>query len=91
MAFEWDRNKNEANADKHGISFDEAQYAFFDHNRLILKDEKHSVEEERFFCIGVVNSKICTVRFTHRENAIRIFGASYWREGRMLYEKRNNI
>lgn len=87
MEFEWDNNKNEQNIEKHNISFDEAQYAFYDPNRVIIADDKHSQEEERFFCMGKVNSKVVTVRFTLRGEKIRIFGAGYWRSGRKEYEK----
>ena len=54
-------------------------------------DEKHSLVEERFFCIGKIDDGIVTVRFIMRNQTIRIFGAGYWREGRKLYEKRNKI
>jgi uncharacterized DUF497 family protein len=89
MTFEWDDKKNNENNLKHQISFDEAQYAFFDKNRIILKDEKHSIVEDRFFCIGKIEKKIVTVRFTMRRNNIRIIGAGYWREGRKLYERQS--
>ncbi|MDA3956203.1 BrnT family toxin [Oceanispirochaeta sp.] len=87
MTFEWDDRKNLENHLKHNITFEEAQYAFFDRNRIILKDEKHSIDEDRFFCIGQIDKGIVTVRFTMRRNNIRIIGAGYWREGRKLYEK----
>ncbi len=87
MTFEWDENKNEDNAQKHNISFKEAQYAFFDKSRIIMKDEKHSHIEDRFFCIGKIDTGIVTVRFTMRNSNIRIYGAGYWREGKKKYEK----
>ena len=89
MEFEWDDNKNNANILKHQISFFEAQNAFFDKKRVIALDTKHSTEtEKRYFCFGLVENKIVTVRFTIRKNKIRIFGAGYWREGRKKYEKK---
>jgi len=39
--FEWDENKNRANQEKHGVSFDLAKRAFFDENRLIYEDLEH--------------------------------------------------
>lgn len=87
--FEWDEAKNLANQEKHGISFDEEQYAFFDRNRIIVEDNEHSKNEERFFCFGKVGAHIITVRFTYRNNKIRIFGAGRWREGKKRYEKEN--
>jgi hypothetical protein len=32
---------------------------------------------------------IMTVRFTWRNQKIRIFGAGYWRKGKAIYEKAN--
>ncbi len=87
MTFEWDENKNQENREKHNVSFNEAQYAFFDKHRIILKDEKHSQDEERYFCIGQIEDDIVTVRFTMRKGNIRIFGAGFWRIGRKLYEQ----
>ena len=49
MRFEWDKKKNLLNIEKHTISFYEAQYAFFDEDRVILKDSKHSTAEQRIF------------------------------------------
>jgi hypothetical protein len=91
MTFEWDENKNSINTKKHGVSFQEAQNAFIDPKRIILKDVKHSEDEERFFCIGMTENGIATVRFTMRNNNIRIIGAGYWREGKERYEEENNI
>jgi uncharacterized DUF497 family protein len=86
-SFEWDENKNQINQRQYGVSFEEAQYAFFDKKRLITKDEKHSINEQRLFCIGKIDSGIITVRFTYRKEKIRIIGAGYWRKGKKLYEQ----
>jgi len=64
---------------------------FFDKKRIIVRDKKHSKNEERFFCIGKDGIGIMTVRFTLRNGNIRIFGAGYWREGRYKYEKKHNL
>jgi len=90
MTFEWDENKNKENIVKHDVSFETAQEAFFDKKRIIIKDRKHSKNEERFFCIGNDGNGIVTVRFTMRNGNIRIFGAGYWREGRNIYEQEKN-
>ena len=89
--FEWDEAKNAVNIKKHGVAFNDAQRAFFDPKRVILKDVGHSETEERFFCIGRVDVGIMTVRFTYRMPKIRIFGAGYWRKGKQIYEARNQI
>ena len=65
--------------------------AFLDPNRVIVEDINHSREEDRFYCIGRVGEGIMTVRFTYRDNVIRIYGAGYWRKGRRIYEEQNKI
>jgi uncharacterized DUF497 family protein len=90
MNFEWDDKKDLENVEKHGLSFYEAQEAFFDEKRVILLDAKHSSTEKRYFCIGeTATGGIATVRFTLRSGRIRIIGAGYWRKGKKLYEQQN--
>ena len=84
--FEWDAAKNRLNQEKHGVSFQLAQYAFADPLRVIAQDESHSQVEARFYCFGIVEGGILTVRFTYRAAVIRIIGAGYWRKGKAIYE-----
>lgn len=70
--FEWDEKKNQANIKKHGVSFFDAQQAFFDPKRVIAEDVEHSKEEQRYFCFGQIEEAIMTVRFTYRGLKIRI-------------------
>jgi uncharacterized DUF497 family protein len=67
------------------------QRAFADPQRVILSDEEHSADESRYYCVGRVGGGILTVRFTYRNNVIRIFGAGYWRKGKKLYEEQNHL
>jgi hypothetical protein len=87
MVFEWDENKSVENVRKHGVSFESAQRAFLDMKRKIYHDEKHSTGEDRYFCYGMVEREILTVRFTIRKDKIRIIGAGYWRKGRKAYHE----
>lgn len=87
--FVWDEKKNSENQKKHSVAFGEAQFAFFDRNRVIARDLEHSKTEERYYCFGKCGDRILTVRFTYRENKIRIIGAGYWRKGKQIYEKEN--
>ena len=89
--FEWDSTKDIINQEKHGVSFALAQLAFLDHERVILKDLEHSVDENRYYCLGKVMDGILTVRFTYRKSKIRIIGAGYWRKGKKIYERENKI
>ena len=89
--FEWDEKKNEHNQEKHGVPFEKAKNAFLDPFRIIVEDLEHGSGESRWFCMGKVDGGILTVRFTHRKNRIRIFGAGYWRKGKKRYEEENKI
>ncbi len=89
--FEWDPGKDAENQAKHGVSFGTAQRAFADQKRVIAEDLEHSRTERRFYCFGKVGEGVLTVRFTYRQNKIRIIGAGYWRKGRAVYETQNQI
>ena len=85
VRFEWDPKKDEENQEKHGVSFAMAQFAFADSRRVIAEDLSHSSSEKRHYCFGRIDDGILTIRFTFRDDAIRIFGAGYWRKGRRIY------
>ncbi|MFO7558244.1 MAG: BrnT family toxin [Desulfobacterales bacterium] len=89
--FDWDANKDKLNQEKHGVSFALAQLALLDPDRVILEDLDHGDDEKRYYCLGMVSDGIMTVRFTYRKNKIRIFGAGYWRKGKKIYERENQI
>jgi uncharacterized DUF497 family protein len=89
--FEWDPDKDSVNRKKHGVPFHRAQYAFADPRRVIAKDLSHSQSEDRFYCFGEVDGGILTVRFAYRTSVIRIIGAGYWRKGKAIYERENQI
>ena len=92
VIFEWDTEKDDENRQKHGVSFGEAQYAFADPQRVLARDLTHSSRnEQRFYCFGRVGAGILTVRFTWRRRVIRIFGAGYWRKGKRVYERENQV
>ena len=87
--FVWDPVKDRINRAKHSVSFERAQFAFFDPHRVIAEDLDHSGTERRYFCFGLVDGGVMTVRFTYCEGVIRIFGAGYWRKGKRTYEQQN--
>ncbi|MEO8159435.1 MAG: BrnT family toxin [Betaproteobacteria bacterium] len=89
--FEWDPVKDIENQRKHRVSFAEAQYAFADSGRVIAEDLDHSAKEKRYYCFGRVDRGVLTVRFTHRDGIVRIFGAGFWRKGKTIYERENKI
>ena len=82
---EWDDSKNRMNIKKHGISFDSAALVFSDLNRLEFYDEWHSVIEDRYITIGVVEEVLFVV-YTYRNERIRLISARIATEGeRRLY------
>ena len=85
--FEWDEKKSQENFKKHKIEFFDAISVFLDPHLVIAMDELHSERESRFFAVGAIENKVVTVRFTYRQNLVRIFGAGFWRKGKRLYEK----
>jgi uncharacterized DUF497 family protein len=76
--FDWDRDKNLSNIEKHGISFKEAALTFFDPNAIMLADNVHSQNEERFLLIGFSEQyRLLTVCHCYMENndVVRIITA----------------
>ena len=89
MEFEWDTKKEADNLRTHRVSFAEAVEAFFDRQRLLLVDEKHSAAEDRFYWVGKsASGRVLTTRFTRRGTKIRIIGSAEWREFRRLYSEK---
>ena len=78
LIYDWDPVKNEANINKHGVSFEEARAVFGDTNAVIRDDPNHSIDEERFIIIGYIKEwKHLTVCYCERESEkiIRIISA----------------
>jgi hypothetical protein len=78
--FEWDPRKAEANAAKHGVSFDEAVTVFLDGDALDGPDLHHSKDEVRFLRLGrSADGRVLMVAYTLRRSGdaetIRIISA----------------
>ncbi len=54
IRFRWDPAKAKSNLKKHGVSFEEAQSAFYDEFALQFYDDD-SGEEDRFILLGLSN------------------------------------
>lgn len=91
VRFDWDQDKDDKNQKKHGVSFALAQFAFADPKRVIAEDLSHRSSEQRYYCFGRVGAGVLTVRFTYRGDVIRIHGAGYWRKGKRIYERENQV
>jgi uncharacterized DUF497 family protein len=78
--FEWDPRKAQANAAKHGVSFDDAVSVFLDPEALDGRDLQHSSTEARFLRLGrSATGHVLMVAYTFRRSgdakAIRIISA----------------
>jgi uncharacterized DUF497 family protein len=78
--FEWDPRKAEANAAKHGVTFDDAVTVFLDPDALDGPDLQHSSTEPRFRRLGrSADGRVFIVAYTLRSSGhaetIRIISA----------------
>ena len=65
--FEWDPRKAVANADKHGVTFDDAVTVFLDPNGLDGPDQSHSAVEARYLRLGrAADGRVLMVAYTLR-------------------------
>ena len=74
LKFEWDEDKNQLNLQKHGIDFETAMFVFNDLQRIEIYDMEHSINEDRYNTIGMVNDVLFVV-YTERKENIRIISA----------------
>ena len=78
LKFEWDEKKNQQNIKKHGVSFQEATSVFYDDEALIISDEDHSKDEERFILIGFsfkANLLVVCHCYRQKDSIVRIISA----------------
>ena len=77
MNYEWNLVKERLNIAKHGVDFEEAKSVFADEFALVLFDEGHSNDEERFLILGTSQKeRILLVVHCYRENdTIRIISS----------------
>lgn len=75
LNFEWDNAKAAANFRKHGVTFEQAAYAFRDPFGVEWIDEKTSYGEDRVILLGMSGGQILSVVYTERNERIRIISA----------------
>lgn len=56
--FEWDEAKADANARKHGVTFELASTVFHDPRLLTVADLEHSDTDERWFSVGCASNGV---------------------------------
>ena len=91
LGFDWDDGNSSKSLDKHGVSQQEAEQVFVDPRVLVLVDEKHSGEEQRFHAYGMTPlGRWLQVSFTLRQNEtlIRVISSrNMSRKERARYEQ----
>lgn len=64
--FEWDPVKAMSNVRKHNVTFDQAATVFLDGLALTVFDSTHSLNEERWFTLGLdANQRLLAVAHTY--------------------------
>jgi hypothetical protein len=72
MEFEWDADKAESNAKKHGIRFEVATAVFDDPERITVIDDRFDYDEERLVTLGKTADGVLVVVTTERDDPPRI-------------------
>jgi uncharacterized DUF497 family protein len=68
--------EGQRNAQKHGVTFEEAAAAFLDPVSMTVPDPDHSFEEDRFITMGVSSTRrLLVVVHTESGEALRIISA----------------
>jgi len=75
MNFEWDEDKSETCFTQRGFDFAYAARAFFDPDRLVQADTRHSYGEEPYQLKGKIEHRLFVVVYTPRDETIRIISA----------------
>lgn len=88
IIFEWDSGNQTKSLEKHGISVQEAEEAFY-HYKLVIPDQRHSRIKVRLGMYGQTNAgKKLFIAFTIRNRRVRVVSARLAdRKERKIYEE----
>lgn len=75
MNFEWDEAKSETCFQERGFDFAYAARAFFDPDRIIQADTRHSYGEARYQLMGKIEQRLFVVVYPPKHGAMRIISA----------------
>jgi uncharacterized DUF497 family protein len=85
MEFEFDPEKSDSNAKKHGIDFERAQRLWTDLDLMVIP--ARTTDEIRFLAIGIIGSRHWSAIFTVRNGRIRLISVRRSRREEIeLYE-----
>ena len=89
MNFEWDEAKSEACFRERGFDFAYAARAFFDPNRVVQIDVRHSYGEERYQLMGKIEGRLFVLVYTPKHVALRIISARKANQREIRYYEDN--
>ena len=73
MELEWDADKAAQNLKKHGVSFEDAMFVFYDSGRIETYDGREDYGEDRWVTIGLAYYAVLYVVYTVRhEDTVRL-------------------
>lgn len=86
--FDWDSG-NSDKPKKHGLTLEEVEEAFFDQQRMVFEDWKHSTAEKRLTFLGKTKQeRLLNITYTIRKQKIRVITARDINKKEVyLYEK----
>jgi uncharacterized DUF497 family protein len=71
--FDWDEANTHKNWERHRVSPEEADDAFFNEPLMVRSDIRHSRREKRYYALGQTGSGRCLfVAFTIRRSLVRV-------------------
>ena len=71
MKFEWDKEKNKSNIQKHGIDFSDS-IKIFENTMVIKLDERSNYGENRLIGLGQIENIVIVIVYTKRNDRLRI-------------------
>jgi uncharacterized DUF497 family protein len=74
MKFEWNEEKRQSNARKHGIDFVDA-VEIFEGVTVMVEDDRFDYGERRFISIGLARERVIVVVHTEEAGIIRLISA----------------
>ena len=88
IGFDWDEGNHVKNAEKHAVSKQESEQAFFNIPLLLHEDATHSKGERRMYVLGQTDAnRKLFIAFTVRDKLIRVISArDMSRKERKIYE-----
>ena len=89
IGFQWDKGNSFKNWISHKVEIAECEEVFFNTPLLVAGDLEHSLNEERFYALGVTNQgRKLFIAFTVRKKLIRVISArDMSKKERVIYEQ----